>query len=154
MSDWTMEEYFAILGSLPEGKYPEEIIPEDDDSWKEIDADGEEDFWPSELQGDASHGTDRPSDIPGSHMNSLFFWGNDDEEKTTGTVEDIDFDQTMKELEEKYKIQHDYETLGDLEPFNEASIPAGDKFVITEPNEIKKPVQKLKMGGLFNEFSW
>jgi hypothetical protein len=62
MSDWTMEEYFATLGTLPEGNYPSEIIPEDDDSWKQIDAEDEEDFWPTELQGD---GSDRPTDIPG-----------------------------------------------------------------------------------------
>ena len=78
MSDWSMEEYFATLGVLPEGNYPQEIIPEDDDSWKQIDTEDEEDYWPTELQGD---GNDRPTDIPGSHINnSLFFWGSNDDD--------------------------------------------------------------------------
>ena len=60
----------------------------------------------------------------------------------------------MKDLEEEFKKQHEYESPINIKPFNNTSDPGNPEFVITQPNEITKPVQKLKMGGIFNEFSW
>lgn len=40
MSDWSTEEYYKILGLVPEGKYPVEIIEGDFDE-----EDEEDDYW-------------------------------------------------------------------------------------------------------------
>ena len=39
MSDWSTEEYYKILGMLPEGKYPIEIVEED------LDDDDDDEYW-------------------------------------------------------------------------------------------------------------
>jgi len=106
MSDWTTEEYFSTLGLLPEGQYPQEIIAEDDNSWEDLDEELEDDFWPKELRDDQK---DRPKDKPDRPvlLNSMLFWMGDSTK--LDPIDEADFDQKLKEEEEQYKIQHEYE---------------------------------------------
>jgi hypothetical protein len=120
MSDWTMEEYYSILGLLPEGEYPREIIDDNDSSWKDDydstlntkeDKDLEnKDYWPKEF----NKGGDRPMDNLESPilLNSLFFWGN----KKNETVNDAEFYNNIEEEEKKYKEDRDIENVSIPDP--------------------------------------
>lgn len=63
MSDWTTEEYYKILGVVPEGKYPIEIIEGDfddedeDDKWKNA---FENQEW-SDINSQANHALENPT---------------------------------------------------------------------------------------------
>ena len=98
MSDWTTEEYFATLGLLPEGVYPQEIIPEDENAWDDIDAEIEDDFWPDELKGDA---VDRPMDKPDRPValisNNLYYRGDSNK---VPSFDDADIDEILQKEEE------------------------------------------------------
>lgn len=120
MSDWTINEYFSTLGLLPEGHYPQEIIDEDDDSWKNTDTQDEEIFWPDELQDNEM--PDRPTDFPGSPVNSLFFWSRKDE-----TKDDENFDDMFKQEEDEYKKQHENESPIKIKPFDGEFLPEMDE---------------------------
>jgi hypothetical protein len=103
MSDWTMEEYFSTLGLIPDGQYPQEIIDDDDTSWKDLD--NEEEYYDSFLPRELNNiGKDRPKDNFDTpvYMSSLL-WGGGSKNKT---IDDPNFDKIFEEEEKEFERQY------------------------------------------------